>query len=65
VFDDVKDLDLDGFSGDAAPGQPMVWMNAVSGAFVHGSKASGPADRFLRLTGGAEAAQSGNSFLKP
>jgi hypothetical protein len=34
VFDDVKDLNLDGFSGDGVAGQPLVWMNATRDAFV-------------------------------
>jgi polygalacturonase len=52
VFDDVKELDLDGFVAETAAGdRPAVWMNEVRGALVRGCRLGSPAAAFLRLTG--------------
>jgi hypothetical protein len=51
VFDDVRDLSLDGFqAGTAAGAAPVVWMHDVAGAFVRGARTAA-ADLFLRVTG--------------
>jgi polygalacturonase len=52
IFDDVRDLDLDGFrAGKAAGEQPVVWFNQVAGALVRGCRAPAGAQRFLRVSG--------------
>ena len=52
IFDDVRDLDMDGFrAGKAAGEQPTVWFNQVAGALVRGCRAPAGAQRFLRLSG--------------
>jgi len=51
VFDDVKTLDLDAFKTDTVAGsEPLVWLNRVTDAFIHGSHVPVTADRFLRTT---------------
>ena len=64
VADDVVNLNIDGFAGDATPRQPLLWFNAVRDAFLHESKAAVGVDRFMRLTGGSKVVETGNS-LKP
>jgi len=52
IFDDVRDLTLDGFhAGTAAGPGPVVWMRGVVDAFVRGARTA-PAELFLRVTGG-------------
>jgi polygalacturonase len=52
IFDEVRDLDLDGFrSGKAAGEQPVVWFNQVTEALVRGCRAPAGAQRFLRVSG--------------
>jgi hypothetical protein len=52
IFDDVRDLDLDGFrAGKVAGEQPVVWFNQVAGARVRGCRAPAGAQRFLRVSG--------------
>lgn len=51
VFDDVRNLDLNGFSTDTVAGaQPIVWFNDVINALVRGSRTTA-AQRFLRVSG--------------
>jgi hypothetical protein len=51
IFDDVRDLTLDGFHAGAATGPaPVVWMRDVADAFVRGARTAA-ADLFLRVTG--------------
>jgi len=51
IFDDVRDLTLDGFhAGTAAGAAPVVWMHDVADAFVRGARTAA-ADLFLRVTG--------------
>jgi hypothetical protein len=51
VFDDVRDLTLDGFhAGTAAGTAPVVWMHDVVDAFVRGARVAA-SDLFLRVTG--------------
>lgn len=53
IFDDVRNLDLDGFRTDtAAPGSPIVWFNNTLDAFVRGSRLPA-AGTFLRVSGAA------------
>lgn len=51
IFDDVRDLDVDGFrTGTLAGDSPVVWFNNVIDAFVRGSRV--PTTRnFLRVSG--------------
>jgi polygalacturonase len=52
VFDDVADLDLDGFRPETVAGnEPVVWLNAVRSAFLRGVHLTAHAKEFLRLTG--------------
>ena len=52
IFDDVKDLDLNGFKTDTVTGShPIIWLNQVSGAFLHGCRIAARAERFLRISG--------------
>ena len=56
IFDDVRDLDLDGFrAGNAAGGQPAVWLNEVARALVRGCRAPAGAQHFLRVSGAGTA----------
>ena len=56
IFDDVRDLDLDGFRAAKASGeQPAVWFNQVTGALVRGCRAPAGARSFLRLSGAGTA----------
>jgi hypothetical protein len=51
IFDDVRDLTLDGFhAGTAAGTAPVVWMHDVVDAFVRGARTAAT-DLFLRVTG--------------
>ena len=51
IFDDVRDLTLDGFQAGTATGPaPVVWMHDVVEAFVHGARTAA-AGVFLRVTG--------------
>lgn len=51
IFDDVNQLDLDGFDADTAAGsEPVVWLNQVRGATIRGASVAA-AERFLLLTG--------------
>ena len=51
IFDNVNDLELDGFHADAAAGsQPVIWINQVRGALINGSSA-GPSETFLLMSG--------------
>ncbi len=51
IFDDVRDLTLDGFYAGTATGPaPIVWMRDVVDAFVRGGRTAA-ADLFLRVTG--------------
>ncbi len=51
IFDDVKDLTLDGFRTDTVAGvSPVVWMNNVSDALVRGARTA-RAKGFLRVSG--------------
>ena len=66
VFDDVKTLDLEGFcAGTAVGSQPMVWMNNVVNALVHGSRPA-PTETFLRLSGNqtTDIKLTGNDLTK-
>jgi hypothetical protein len=55
IFDDVRDLTLDGFQAGTATGPaPVVWMNDVVDAFVRGARTAA-AELFLRVTGGRSA----------
>ena len=51
IFDDVKNLDLDAFKTDTVAGaEPLIWLNRVADAFIHGAHVPVAANRFLRLT---------------
>jgi hypothetical protein len=51
IFDDVKDLTLDGFRADTVAGPaPVVWMNNVADAFVRGARVAA-AQLFARVSG--------------
>jgi hypothetical protein len=51
IFDDVKDLTIDGFRTDTVAGaSPVVWLNNVADAFVRGSRTAA-AQTFLRVSG--------------
>jgi hypothetical protein len=66
IFDDVRDLTLDGFQAGTASGQaPVVWMRDVVDAFVRGAKTAA-ADLFLRVTGARSAGitLSGNDLSR-
>jgi hypothetical protein len=53
VFDDVKDLSLDGFrAASLSPESAAIWLNNVFGAFLRGSS-SAPARHFVRVSGAA------------
>ena len=55
IFDDVRDLTLDGFhAGTAAGTAPVVWMHNVVDAFVRGARTAA-ADLFLRVTGASSS----------
>lgn len=55
VCDDVRDLAVDGFSGQCvADGSPMVILNDVIGALIRGCTAPVNASVFLRLQGKTE-----------
>ena len=52
IFDDVKNLALDGFeSGTVSGGSPVVWFHNVARALMGGCRAAEGTDRFLRVTG--------------
>jgi hypothetical protein len=51
VFDDVKDLSLDGVRTDTVSGaSPIVWLNNVTDALIRGVRTAA-ADLFLRVGG--------------
>jgi hypothetical protein len=51
VFDDIRDLTVDGFRTDTGSGAaPLIWMNNVADALVRGARA-GAARLFLRVSG--------------
>ena len=51
VFDDVKDLTVNGFRTDTAAGPaPLVWLNNVADALLQGARTPA-AQAFLRVTG--------------
>ena len=51
VFDDVKDLTIDGFRTDTVAGAaPVIWMNNVVDALVRGARTAA-AKTFLRVSG--------------
>jgi hypothetical protein len=51
IFDDVKDLTVDGFRTDTVAGtSPVVWLNNVAGALVRGSRTAA-AKLFFRVSG--------------
>lgn len=53
IFDDVKDLTLDGFRTDTVAGSsPVLWLNNVVDAFIRGSRTAS-AGTFLRVSGAA------------
>jgi hypothetical protein len=55
IFDDVRDLTLDGFHAGTATGPaPVVWMHNVVDAFVRGARTAA-ADLFLRVTGASSS----------
>ncbi|MDQ2950455.1 MAG: glycosyl hydrolase family 28 protein [Acidobacteriota bacterium] len=66
VFDDLKDLVLDGFRTDTLAGSaPVVWFNNVADAFVRGARTVAT-KTFLRVTGGQSSGVTltGNDFTK-
>ncbi len=66
VFDDVKDLDLDGCKTDTVTGtQPVIWLNQVRGAFVHGCRAPVSPGQFLRMEGSARVREAANDLAEP
>ncbi len=51
IFDDVRDLDIDGFRPEKTAGEePGIWLNDVFNVMLRGAF-MGPARRFLRVTG--------------
>jgi polygalacturonase len=53
VFDDVKELSLEGFrAATLAPDGAAIWLHNVFGAFLRGSQ-SAPARHFVRVSGAA------------
>jgi polygalacturonase len=66
VFEDVKDLLLDGFRADTLnPAGSAVWLHNVFGAFLRGSRTTG-SRHFLQISGpaSAEIAVTGNDFTR-
>ncbi|MCX6624151.1 MAG: glycosyl hydrolase family 28 protein [Acidobacteria bacterium] len=66
VFDDVKDLTMDGFRTDTmAAAAPVVWLNNVADAFIRGSRSVAAAS-FLRVggTGSRAIHLSGNDLSR-
>lgn len=52
VCDDVKDLNAAGLGGTASgPGQPLLQLTGVKGAFIHGSRAPEKTDLYARVAG--------------
>jgi len=53
IFDDVKDLTIEGFRTDTVAGpSPVLWLNNVVDAFIRGSRTAA-AGVFLRVSGAA------------
>ncbi len=53
IFDDVKDLTLDGFrTGTVAGSAPVLWLNNVAEAMIRGARAAS-AGVFARISGAA------------
>lgn len=51
IFDDVKDLTIDGFrTATVAGASPVVWLNDVADAFLRGSRTAS-AKTFVRVSG--------------
>ncbi len=51
VFDDIRDLTIDGFRTETVTGSsPVLWMNNVAGALVRGARTAA-ASTFLRVSG--------------
>ncbi len=66
VFDDVKDLSVDGFRTDTVSGSsPVAWMNNVVDALLRGSRTSA-AKTFVRVSGKNSNAITvmGNDLIK-
>lgn len=51
VFDDVQDLELDGFRADTMSTRPALWFNNVTGALVERARAMLGVEATLRITG--------------
>jgi hypothetical protein len=52
IFDDVKDLTIDGFRTDTVTGaSPVLWLNNVADALIRGARTA-VAKAFLRVSGG-------------
>lgn len=52
IFDDVRDLSLDGVQPNTADGPaPLIWLNDVAGALIRGSRPAVDSPLFLRLSG--------------
>ncbi len=67
VFDDVKNLVLDGFHADTVAGRgPVVVLQDVAQAFIQGCRAAQGTGVFLRLTGPRSAGVrfAGNDFSR-
>jgi hypothetical protein len=52
AFDDITDLELDGFKADTVEGsEPVIRLNQVQGAVIKGSRTTVKAARFILLIG--------------
>ena len=51
IFDEVRDLDIDGFQPEGVAAQPALWLNNVVGALVSKSRARLGVKAGLRITG--------------
>ena len=65
IFDDVKDVTVDGFRSDTANGAaPLLWFNQVMDAMVRGARPAA-AKVFLRVSGaGKGIVLTGNDFTR-
>jgi hypothetical protein len=52
ILDDILNLELSGFAADSVPEElPLLWLNNIAGALIHGCRITHEAPRFLKVTG--------------